>query len=256
MTEDPFGDERLVELYDLDNPSGIDHDYFRALADELDASKIVDFGCGTGLLTRTLAKAGRDVIGIDPSKTMLDYARRQPGADSVTWIDGDLTVVEQSGDADLVLSSGNTMMYVSDLPAALRALHGALKPGGVISFESRNPTTRAWEQWIREATYGERDTPAGHLREWIEVTEVDHGRVVFDAHNVFDDGRDAVFTNILHYRTTDQLTTALDQAGFGEIEVHGGWRGEPVTETSRLLVFRAAKADIGRAAAATPGEDR
>ncbi|TDU84073.1 methyltransferase family protein [Kribbella voronezhensis] len=240
MTDDPFGDEQLVELYDLDNPSGIDHDFFRALADELEATKIIDFGCGTGLLTRTLAKPGRKVIGIDPSKTMLDYARRQPGADTVTWIDGDLTAVEQSGDADLVLSSGNTMMYVSGLPAALSALRGALKPGGVISFESRNPTTRAWEQWTREATYGERDTSAGRLREWIEVIDVDQGRVVFDAHNVFDDGRDAVFRNVLYFRTVEELTTALEEAGFGGIEVRGGWRGEAVTDASRLLVFRAA----------------
>jgi SAM-dependent methyltransferase len=245
VTDDPFGDERLVELYDLDNPAGIDHEYFRALADDNDATKIIDFGCGTGLLTRTLAKPGREVVGIDPSKTMLDYARRQPGADAVTWIDGDLTAVSQSGDADLALSSGNTMMYVStdDLPAALNALKGALKPGGVISFESRNPTARAWEQWTREATYGERDTAAGRLREWVEVTEVDRGRVVFDAHNVFDDGRDAVSTNVLYFRTSEELTAVLEEAGFGGIEVSGGWRGETVTDASRLLVFRAARTD-------------
>jgi SAM-dependent methyltransferase len=243
MTDDPFGDEQLVELYDLDNPSGIDHDYFRALADELEAAKIVDLGCGTGLLTRTLATDGREVIGIDPSRTMLDYARKQPGADAVTWIDGDATAIDRAGDADLALSSGNTMMYISteDLPSVLAAVNGALKPGGVFSFETRNPAARAWEEWTREATYGERDTKAGHLREWLEVTGVDRGRVVFDAHNVFDDGHDAISTNVLYFRTAEELTAHLEAAGFGTIEFRAGWRGEPLTDTSRLLVIKATK---------------
>jgi SAM-dependent methyltransferase len=243
MSDDPYGDERLVELYDLDNPAGIDHEYFRLLADELKATKIVDLGCGTGLLTRSLATPGREVIGIDPSKAMLDYARRQPGAEAVTWIEGDATAIAHTGDADLALSSGNTMMHISteDLPSVLTALHAALKPGGVLSFESRNPAARAWEQWTREATYGERETKAGHLVEWMDVTEVDQGRVVFVAHNVFEDGSETVFINVLYFRTAEAFTATLEAAGFATIEIRAGWRDEPVTETSRLLVFKATK---------------
>ncbi|MEU0091239.1 class I SAM-dependent methyltransferase [Kribbella sp. NPDC006257] len=243
MTDDPYGDERLVGLYDLDNPDGIDHAYFRALADELKATKIVDLGCGTGLLTRSFAKEGREVIGVDPSKTMLDYARKQPGAEAVTWIDGDASAIEQSGDAGLVISSGNTMMHISndDLPGVLTSVAGALKPGGVFSFESRNPAARAWEQWGRDATYGERDTPVGRLIEWMDVLEVDEGRVVFEAHNVFEDGSDAVSITTLYFRTAERLTTALEKAGLTDITIHAGWQTEPLTDTSRLFVFRATK---------------
>ena len=52
MIDDPYRDADLVELYDLDNPGGDDHAYYRALADQIDARTIVDLGCGTGLLTR------------------------------------------------------------------------------------------------------------------------------------------------------------------------------------------------------------
>jgi 2-polyprenyl-3-methyl-5-hydroxy-6-metoxy-1,4-benzoquinol methylase len=241
MTLDPYGDERLVGLYDGDNGAGEDHEYFLTLADG--AKKVVDFGCGTGLLTRAFVRPGRVVIGVDPSATMLGYARRQPGAESVTWLDGDAGVVEGSGDADLVVSSGNTMMHISteDFPWVLGALAAALRPGGVLSFESRNPAARAWEQWGREATYGERDTPAGHLREWMEVTEVDNGRVVFDAHNVFEDGVDTVLTTALYFRTADEIRAGLEKAGFGDIEVYAGWHQQPLTEDSRLLVVQAAK---------------
>lgn len=184
VTADPYGDEQLVELYDGDNPPGDDHAYYRALADEIGARKIVDLGCGTGLLTRALAAvAGRTVIGVDPSPTMLGYARRQAGADRVGWIEGDASAIPPTGDLDLVISTGNAMMHIGpdDYPAVLRSLAAAMRPGAVISFESRNPAARAWTQWTREATYSERDT---HI-------------------------------------------------------VRAGWHGEPVTDSSRLLVFRA-----------------
>lgn len=243
MTDDPYGDEQLVELYDLDNRPGADHAYYRALADRVQARKIIDLGCGTGLLTRALALPGRTVIGVDPSATMLGYARRQPDADTVTWIDGDATSVPPAGDADLAISTGNAMMHLSpqEYPSALASLAAALRPGGTISFESRNPAVRAWESWNPDATYSERDTPFGHLREWLEVTDVDAGRVVFDAHNLFQDDRDAVYTTVLYFRTMQEITENLRGAGFGKIEVNGGWHGEPVTDESRVLHFRAEK---------------
>lgn len=243
VTEDPYRDEQLVKLYDLDNPPGDDHAYYCALADQIRSTKIVDFGCGTGLLTRALALSGRTVIGVDPSVTMLGYARKQPGAEAVTWIDGDATYVEPAGDADLVVSSGNTMMHLSPegYPSVLGSLAAALRSGGTISFESRNPADRAWERWSRRATYSERDTPFGHLREWLDVTEVDRGRVVFDAHNLFRDGREAIYTSVLYFRTAEEITSDLQHAGFKDVDVRGGWHSEPVTDESRVLIFRARK---------------
>ncbi len=155
MDEDSYRDEQLVELYDSDNAARNDHEYYRILADAVEANKILDFGCGTGLLTRALATPGRVVIGVDPSATMLGYARRQPGAEAVTWIDGDATAIEGAGDVDLVVSSGNTMMHLSPkvYPSVLSSLAEALRPCGLISFESRNPAARAWAHWNRSATY-------------------------------------------------------------------------------------------------------
>jgi len=38
VIDDPYRDADLVELYDLDNPGGDDHAYYRALADQIDAA--------------------------------------------------------------------------------------------------------------------------------------------------------------------------------------------------------------------------
>ncbi len=241
MIDDPYRDAELVGLYDIDNPAGEDHAYYRALADEIDARSIVDLGCGTGLLTRSLARTGRTVIGIDPSCTMLDYARRQPGSESVTWIHGDASALASDRTVDLAICAGNAIMHISpeQLPSALRSLAAALRPGGTLSFESRNPAYRGWERWTPEATYRERLTPVGHLREWLVVTDARGGRVVFDAHNVFPDGEDRVYPSILFFRTAEEFARELDVAGFTDIAWSGDWNGAPLEGRSPFYVIRA-----------------
>ncbi|WP_020575917.1 class I SAM-dependent methyltransferase [Actinopolymorpha alba] len=221
MAGDPYRDEQFVARYDFDNAASDDHAYYRALADAIEAEKIIDLGCGTGLLTRALATPGRVVIGVDPSATMLGYARRQPGAEAVTWIHGDATIAG-AGDADLAVSSGNTMMHISPkaYPTVLGSLRDALRLGGVISFETRNPRAKEWERWNPDETYTERDTSSGHLREWLVW-------------------RSARTTTALYFRTAEDITADLERAGFSDVDVRGGWHNEPVTADSRVLVFRA-----------------
>lgn len=241
MTADPYGDTDFVALYDLDNPDGIDHDFYRALADDLEARWITDLGCGTGLLTRTLVRPGRSVTGIDPSITMLNWAREQPGAENVNWIQGDATAIEPTGDIDLVICTGNTIMHLDreDLAIALNRIRKALRPGGTLSFESRNPALREWKQWTRDATHGERETILGRLTEWIEVTDVEGERVTFDAHNVLPTGEYRAYTTVLSFRDPDAFRAALHGAGFTNIEIAGGWRGEKAKRTAPVFVYQA-----------------
>jgi SAM-dependent methyltransferase len=240
--EDPYRDPDLVALYDVDNPAGADHDFYRALAREVNARTIIDLGCGTGLLTRTLATTGRTVLGVDPSRTMLDYARSRPGAQHVRWILGDASALPADADVDLVVCTGNTIMHLNshDLAQAFAAIATALRPGGTLGFETRNPAAREWERWTPEATYGERRTHLGLLREWLEVTSVADGRVAFDAHNLLPSGEDRVYTSVLHFHPADRVEQQLRQAGFGGgIRIRGGWHDEAVTDDARVLVFRA-----------------
>jgi SAM-dependent methyltransferase len=238
--DDPYRDRDLVALYDLDNPGGADHRWYAALADSLDARRIVDLGCGTGLLTRRLATAGRTVVGVDPSRTMLAWAREQEGADRVAWVEGDATAMPADGDVDLVVCTGNAIMHLDDAELATAAARSraALRAGGVLAFETRNPAAREWERWTRAATFGERETHVGLLTEWIEVVDVTDGRVTFDAHNVFPDGEDRVYRSVLVFRDEAAVRASLEAAGF-EVTVDGGWAGEPVTDAARLLVVRA-----------------
>ncbi|MEM9036296.1 MAG: class I SAM-dependent methyltransferase [Actinomycetota bacterium] len=244
-------DPRLAALYDLDNPDGPDHDGYRALADRIGADTIVDLGCGTGILTVTLATAGRTVIGIDPDAGMLDVARRRPGAEVVRWVRGDSAQVAAALDtagrglADLALMTGNVAMHIgpADWPTTLAHLAAGLRIGGTLSFETRNPAAEAWRTWTPELTRGSRDTEFGELTEWLEMEGPDaDGTVVLSAHNLWTvTGEDLVVDVTLTFRSLDDLETSLGAAGLTVSGAAGGWSGQPIEPTSPLIVVTATK---------------
>ena len=232
-------DPRLVDLYDLDNPDGPDHDYFRALADELAARTIVDLGCGTGMLTVTLARRGRRVIGVDPDAAMLSFARRRPGGEDVDWVIGDSWTIG-SVNADLIVMSGNVAQAIvgEAWPRTLGDVRRALRPSGTLVFDSGNPSARAWSQWTREHTYRRRETGSGPLVEWIDVTDVAaDGTVTLAAHNVFEASNEHVLhLDKLAFRSEGQIEADLAAAGLSISRLWGGWLYQPFEPDSRTLV--------------------
>lgn len=235
-----YVDPRLVELYDLDNPRGADTEFYVNLAAELDARLILDLGCGTGLLTRELATPGRQVIGVDPAPAMLDFARRQPGADRVKWINGDSSVLGQPG-ADLAIMTGNVsqvFLEEAEWSKTLKDLHDALRPGGHLAFESRNPADRAWERWTKAETFERTDYPGGPMECWLEPVSAEDGRAKFAAHNVFlNTGEVLVVESELRFRSRAEINDSLEKAGFAVEQVYGDWQRGPFVESSRVMIF-------------------
>lgn len=235
-----YVDPRLVELYDRANPRGADTDFYLQLAADLHAHTILDLGCGTGLLTRELAFGDRQVIGIDPSPAMLAVARRQPGAGRVRWIEGDSSAIGRP-EADLVVMTGNVaQVFLNDAEwiTTLNLIHAALRSGGHLAFESRNPEARAWEDWNREATHIVSDSPFGPIEEWLEVVAEGNGRVRFRGYNAFKaTGEVLVVNSELRFRSLDEMTQSLSRAGFSVEKVFGDWSYGPFVSTSPLMVI-------------------
>lgn len=240
-----FHDPRLVALYDVSGGARPDTAFYVDLAARLPASSIVDVGCGTGAITCELARRGYRVTGVDPAPLMLEVARRRPGGDRVRWIAGDASSLD-GPPADLAIMSAHVAQVIREERAwenTLAAIHAALRPGGQLAFDSRNPDGQAWLHWTPEAS--RRRLPGGDygpVDVWWNLLDVRGELVRYEIHYRFArSGQTLISRNELRFRTRSELTEALDRAGFDVQEVFGGWDRSPVSRTSPELIFVVAR---------------
>ena len=235
-------DPRIAALYDDDNPDGPDHDHYRRRCNELGARSIIDLGCGTGILTVTLAGPDRTVVGIDPDQGMLDVAIGRSRSERAHWVLGDSRDIEASS-TDLVLMTGNVAQHIDpdDWPRTLADIAGGLRSGGTLTFETRNPLVEAWRTWTPERTRSTRITEGGPLTDWIDATEPDdEGTVVLTATNVWaTSGETVVIHQPLTFRSLETVNSDLARAGLAASNVWGGWHREPFNDSSPLIVIEA-----------------
>jgi len=238
-----FSDPRMAAVYDALGPDRRDTDFYLGLAAELAAPSVADIGCGTGLLACELARRGHAVVGVDPAAAMLAVARHRPGGERVHWIEGgaDRLCAEM---ADLAVMSGHVAQVIADddsWRATLAATRKALRPGGRVAFESRNPDVRAWEGWTRRDSARTADDGAGGRFEWwYELTEVlaDGARVRSEVHYHFQSsGEELVSENELRFRTRPELAQDLAEAGFEVERLYGDWDRRPAAPGTPELIF-------------------
>jgi SAM-dependent methyltransferase len=171
-----FEEPRLADIYDLlDDPGRPDLAPYLALAKEFQTGSVLDIGCGTGTLACWLAGCGVEVTAVDPAAASLRVARKKPFAERVHWVLGDATTV-QPLQVDLVTMTGNVAQVFladEDWAAALKASRAALRPGGRLVFEVRDPNQEAWRAWTRQHTYRVLNLPdAGSVEVWADLTEL------------------------------------------------------------------------------------
>jgi ubiquinone/menaquinone biosynthesis C-methylase UbiE len=240
-----YTDPRLVVLYDTVCPWGEDRSFYLELAADLEASTVIDVGCGTGLLTCELAAHGHRTIGVDPSPAMLDVARARARGDQVEWIEGDARqlggLVAEGRVADLVIMTGHVAQIIledEDWRETLATIHGALRPGGRLAFESRDPKVSSWAAGKSYAGRRRFEHPVdGVFHLWQVVTAVFDDRVSSELHYELEDGSNLVSGNVLRFRTQAELTSSLTTAGFSVEEVFGDWAQRPVGPETDELIF-------------------
>lgn len=222
MPDAHFAVPRLAQVYDLLDPDRQDLVGYAEILDELGARSVLDVGCGTGTFALLLASRGIEVIGVDPAIASLDVARSKPGSESVTWIHGDASAVTDVT-VDAVTMTGNVAQVFlndSEWRATLDAVWRALRRGGYLVFETRDPGALAWRSWTpadsrRVAVVGD-----GTVESWVEVTDVTESTVSFRTTFVFsDDGVVLTSDSTLRFRGRDEIVQALEQIGFEEPQI-------------------------------------
>jgi SAM-dependent methyltransferase len=129
--------------------------------------RLLDAGCGDGLLTLALARRHPSwtVLGVDIRQDLLDGARRRAqarGLDNISFELGDLLrpLALDGFDACVALEC---LSEIPDDEAALRTMHGALRPGGLVVAQVPDRewkpvlpgSATSWREQVRQGYDGE-----------------------------------------------------------------------------------------------------
>ncbi len=139
MSYHPQDFDKAASTWDL-NPRRLKmvQEVARAIAAEVSLSpdlEVLDFGCGTGLLSLHLQPMVGRITGADTSPGMLEALTEKVKTQGLGNVATLLLDQEQNaalpGAYDLIVSN-MTLHHVDDVPALLRRLGQALKPGGCL----------------------------------------------------------------------------------------------------------------------------
>ncbi|MEV7323860.1 class I SAM-dependent methyltransferase [Streptomyces sp. NPDC093970] len=218
MVDDCFAHPRLAAIYDPLDPDRSDLDAYLRMADDFGTQRVLDIGCGTGVFALLLAERGIEVVGVDPAQASIDVARNKPGSGQVRWICGDATNLPPL-QVDLATMTANVAQAIADPQTwqkTLRGAHEALRPGGRLIFETRDPSRRAWEEWTREKSYRVAEIPGvGSVESWVELIEVSGPLVTFRSTYRFAvDGQVLTSDSTLRFRERDEVEKDLDAHGY------------------------------------------
>jgi 2-polyprenyl-6-hydroxyphenyl methylase / 3-demethylubiquinone-9 3-methyltransferase len=168
---DPDGESR--PLHDL-NP--VRAAYVAARVD-LRAARVADVGCGGGLLSEALARAGAKVTGIDLGEKVIEIAKlhlyeSQLDVDYRVQSSAELAAAEpESFDAVCCME---LIEHVPDPAALVNDLAAMLKPGGRLIMSTINRTPAAFGAAIIGAEYVMRMLPRGthHYAQFLKPSEL------------------------------------------------------------------------------------
>jgi len=134
-------------------------------AGPLDGRRIVDVGCGGGILSEAMARKGAQVLGVDLAERSLKVAQlhaMEAGIDHVQYreVAAEALADEQPGQFDIVTCM-EMVEHVPDPAAIVAACAQLVKPGGWVFLSTLNRNPKSFLFAIVGAEYLLRLLPAG-----------------------------------------------------------------------------------------------
>ena len=142
--------------------------------------RILDIGCGGGLLSEPMARLGADVVGADAAERNIPVAKVHADQSGLT-IDYRHTTAEAMAAAgeqfDAVLNM-EVVEHVADPLAYLTACQELLRPGGIHICSTINRNAKSYAMAIVEGTDIDHEITAA----WSALIGSPEGQAVFEAH--------------------------------------------------------------------------
>ena len=113
----------------------------------LDGSgRLLDVGCGPGILTVRLARLFKGAVGLDPDPAMIDEGRRaarERGIANITWIQGRAEALPAVAPGPYRLVTFGQSFYWTDEVRVAEAVYDMVEPGGALAIVGHKAEGRA-----------------------------------------------------------------------------------------------------------------
>lgn len=198
---------------------------------------LCELGCGTGKMTRLLAKSGYDMIGVDISEDMLAIASEQPG-EGILYLCQDMCELELYGTAAAMVSLCDSMNYLleeEEILETLRRVNRYLDPGGIFIFDLN--TIYKYETMLGDATICENREEGSFIWENYydeeeQINEYDLTLFIREEDNLY---RKYEETHYQRGYSLEKIRTLIDEAGMEFLAAYDMCTKEPPGEKSERI---------------------
>ncbi|MDF5723984.1 MAG: bifunctional 2-polyprenyl-6-hydroxyphenol methylase/3-demethylubiquinol 3-O-methyltransferase UbiG [Rhizonema sp. PD37] len=118
--------------------------------------KIVEIGCGGGILSEYIARQGFNVIGIDISEGAIEVAKQHALLDhiEIEYQTGSVYQLTFPNNSFDVVFSSDFLEHIEDLDKAISEMSRILKPGGIFVFDTIARNEKAVKHYMSLETIG------------------------------------------------------------------------------------------------------
>jgi 2-polyprenyl-6-hydroxyphenyl methylase / 3-demethylubiquinone-9 3-methyltransferase len=165
--------------------------------DSLAGLRILDIGCGAGILCEPLARLRASVVGADPSDSNIAVARRHAAQSGLT-VDYRAAAAEALADAgemfDVVLAM-EVVEHVTDVGLFIERAAAMVKPGGLFFVATLNRTAKSFALAIVGAEYILRWLPRG-THQWDKFVTPNELEIAIEQSGLRITGETGVIYNL------------------------------------------------------------
>lgn len=144
--------DEIATAYDASLPTHVTEHYLRKRVSFLravrPAGRVLDVGCGTGVLAQRLSELGYEVVGVDPSEGMLDVLRaRCPEVEAVRASGSALPMPSEQFDLVFSVAAMHHIAAPEEVRRTLGEMVRVCRPSGRVVVWDHNPRNPYWP-WL------------------------------------------------------------------------------------------------------------
>jgi 2-polyprenyl-6-hydroxyphenyl methylase/3-demethylubiquinone-9 3-methyltransferase len=180
-----------------------------ARLDSLAGLRILDIGCGGGILSEPLARLGAAVVGADPAEGNITVAQRHAAAAglSIDYRNTSAEALAAAGESFDVVLAMEVVEHVADVGLFVEVIAGMVKPGGLLFVATLNRTMKSFALAIVGAEYILRWLPRG-THQWDKFVTPNELEIAFEQSGLKVADETGVIYNLLADRW--QLASDMD----------------------------------------------